>query len=75
VRTLRECVDAGICSSGAVNADRLAKNALKGTLHMVLDRISVRLALPTGEWSAVVSHDYLQSSGHGKIPVIAVSEW
>jgi hypothetical protein len=59
MRALRERVDACIRSSGAVNAHRLVKDPLKRALHMILDRIAVRLALPAGEWRAVVRDNQL----------------
>jgi hypothetical protein len=57
VRALRECVNARVRSSGAVNAHRIAKNPPKRTLQVVLDRIAMRLALPTGERRTIVSDD------------------
>jgi hypothetical protein len=59
VGALRECVDAGVRSSGAVNARRLAKDALKRALHVILDSIAMRLALPTGERRTIVRNDQL----------------
>jgi hypothetical protein len=50
-------VNAGVCSSGTVNARRLAKDALKRALHVILDSIAMRLALPTGEWRTVVCNN------------------
>jgi hypothetical protein len=54
---LCECVDPGICSSGAVNARRLAKDTLKRALQVILDGIAMRLALPTGEQRAIVCNN------------------
>jgi hypothetical protein len=54
---LRECVDAGVRSSRAVNAHRFAKDPLKHALHVILNRIAMRLALPTGERRAIVCYD------------------
>jgi hypothetical protein len=51
---LRECVNAGVCPSGAVNAHLFTKNSLKRALHVILDCIAMRLALPTGERRAIV---------------------
>ena len=65
MRALRECVDARIRSPGSVNAHRLAQDALKCTLHVILDRIAMRLALPSGERRAVVRDDQLEPLGHG----------
>jgi hypothetical protein len=64
VGALRECVNAGVCSSGAVNAHRFAKDPLKRALHVILDSIAMRLALPTAEWGAVVRDDEFQPSCH-----------
>ena len=67
VRALRERVNTGVRSSGAVNAHSLPVIALKGALEMILHRVAMRLALPAGEWCAVVSDDYFQSSRHGNL--------
>jgi hypothetical protein len=64
VGALRERVDAGVCSSGAVNAHRFAKDPLKRALHVILDSIAMRLALPTGELRAIVRDDEFQPSCH-----------
>ena len=65
MRALRECMDAGVRSSGAVNARRLAKNAFKRALDVILDGVAMRLTLPAGEWSAVVCDDEFQPTRHG----------
>jgi len=54
VGALRECVGTGVRSSGAVNARLCAKDPFKRALHVILDRIAMRLALPTGERRAIV---------------------
>jgi hypothetical protein len=59
VRALRERVDACVCSSGAVNANRSASDALERALEIILNSIAVRLALPPGERRAVVRNDQL----------------
>jgi hypothetical protein len=59
MRALRERVDARIRSSGTMNARWFAKHPLKRALHMILDRIAMRLTLPAGEWRAVVRDDEL----------------
>ncbi len=64
---LRECVDTRVCSSGAVNARRLAKDTLKRVLYVILDRVAMRLALPTGEWCAVIRDDEFQPSCHSML--------
>jgi hypothetical protein len=64
VGALRERVDARVRSSGAVKARRLAKDALKCALQVILDSIAMRLALPTGERRAIVRDDEFQPSCH-----------
>ena len=64
VRALRERVDACVCASGTMNAHRSASDASKRALQMILDRVAVRLALPSGEWRAVVSDNEFQPSCH-----------
>ena len=62
--TLRERVNACVRSSGPVNAHRPSGDALKRAFEMILDRIAMSLALPAGEWRAVVRDDEFQSSRH-----------
>jgi hypothetical protein len=52
-------MDAGVRSSGAMNARRLAKNAFKRAFYVILDGVAMRLTLPAGEWSAVVCNNQL----------------
>jgi hypothetical protein len=52
-------VNTGVRASGAVNAHQFASDALKSALEMILDRVPVRLALPTRERRAVVRDDEL----------------
>src|SRR5438093_9069036 len=66
---LRECMDTGVRSSGAMNARRLAKDALKRALHEVLDRVAMRLALPTGERRTVIRDDEFQPSCHSMLVI------
>jgi hypothetical protein len=40
-----------------MNAHRSASNALKGALKMILHRVAMRLALPTGERRTVIRDD------------------
>ena len=54
MRALRERVGARVCSSGAVNAHHFAEDPLERALHVILDRVAMRLALPASEWRAVV---------------------
>jgi len=57
-------VDACVCASGTMNAHRSASDALEHALQMILDRVAVRLALPSGEWRTVVSDNEFQPSCH-----------
>jgi hypothetical protein len=50
-------MDACVCSAGTVNAQSLAKDPLKCVLQMVLNRVTMRLALPSGKRRAVVRDD------------------
>jgi hypothetical protein len=51
---LRECMNSCVGSTGAVHSNGLAADALKRALKMILNRIAMRLTLPTGERSSVV---------------------
>jgi hypothetical protein len=59
VRALREGMNTCVRSSRAVNADSSASDVLKGALEMILHRVAMRLALPTGERCTVVRNDEL----------------
>jgi Arc/MetJ-type ribon-helix-helix transcriptional regulator len=59
VRALCEGVNTCVRSSRAVNAYSSASDALKSALEMILHRVAMRLALPTGERRAVVRDDEL----------------
>jgi hypothetical protein len=52
-----------------VNARRLAKDALKRALHVILNGIAMRLALPTGEWRTVIRDDEFQPSCHSMLVI------
>jgi hypothetical protein len=52
----------GVRSSRAVNGHSPTGDALKRALEVILYRIAMRLALPAGEWCAVVSDDEFQPS-------------
>jgi hypothetical protein len=56
---LCEGVNTGVRSSCAVNAHSNASDALKRALEVILHRVAMRLALPTGERRAVVRDDEL----------------
>jgi len=62
-------MDTGVWSSGAMNARRLAKDALKRVLHVILDGIAMRLALPTGERRAIVRDNEFQPSCHSMLVI------
>ena len=62
MRTLCKGVNTGVRSSSAVNAHSSAGDALKRAFDVILHRVAMRLALPAGEWRAVVSDDQFQSS-------------
>jgi hypothetical protein len=55
VRALRQSVNTGVGSSGAMNADNFVTNALKSAFEMILHRVAMRLALPTSKRGAVIS--------------------
>jgi hypothetical protein len=52
-------VNTCVRASGAVNTHNSTTDALKSVLEMILHRVPVRLALPTGERRAVVRDDEL----------------
>jgi hypothetical protein len=57
VRALCEGVNTCVRASGTVNTHNSTSDALESAVEMILHRVPVRLALPTGERRAVVS-DY-----------------
>ena len=57
MRALREGMNAGVRSSGAVNAYRFASDALKSAFEVILHRVAMRLALPAAERRTVISDD------------------
>jgi hypothetical protein len=59
VRALRDGMDTCVRPSGSVDACGSAIDALKRSLEVILHRVPVRLALPTGERRAVVRDDEL----------------
>jgi hypothetical protein len=59
VRALCEGVNTCVRAAGAVNTHNSTSDALKSALEMILHRVPVRLALPTGERRAVVRDDEL----------------
>jgi hypothetical protein len=57
VCALREAMGARVRSSGPVNARGSSADELKCAFQMILNSFAVRLALPAGEWRAVISYD------------------
>src|SRR5207244_2582858 len=70
VCALREGVYACVRSPGSVNAHWCSGDALKRALQMILDSVAMRLALPAGEWRAVISRDHFQPSGHCNLAIV-----
>jgi hypothetical protein len=66
---LGESVDAGISSSGPVNADRLAADTLKRALDMILNRVAMGLTLPPRKSFSVVGDNHFQPSRHGNLVI------
>src|ERR1044071_7353035 len=66
MRALRERVNTRVRTSRSVYAHRPSGDAFERAFQMILNSVAVRLALPAGEWHAVVSHDEFQSFGHCK---------
>jgi len=54
MRTLAERVNAGISPSGAVNSNARSDYFLKRVFQSVLNRVAMRLTLPTSENCTVV---------------------
>jgi hypothetical protein len=61
---LRESVDSGIRSPGALNAEGLAADTLECALNIVLNRIAMGLALPSRKVRSVVGDNQFQPSRH-----------
>jgi hypothetical protein len=61
---LGEGVDSSIRSPSSVNTHPLAADAFKRSLEVVLNRVSMGLALPACKRCAVVGDDYFQPSRH-----------
>src|SRR5437773_10717795 len=61
---LRESVDSGVRSPGAVNADGLAADMLKCALNMILNRIAMGLTLPARELRSIIGDNQFQPSRH-----------
>ena len=57
MRALSKCVHAGIGASGTVNSQIIATNSPECALELVLNRVVMRLTLPSGKRRAVVGDD------------------
>src|SRR5207247_10890146 len=57
-------MDTRIGPSGAMDADRRGTDTLKSIFQVVLNRIAVRLALPSGKRCSVVGNDQLKPRRH-----------
>lgn len=58
---LSECMDAGVCASGAMHPDHFLRYPEESSLELVLNGIFLRLTLPAGEQGAVVGDNQLQA--------------
>ena len=54
---LCECVHTGISAAGPVDTDGTGANLFDCAFEMVLDSITVPLALPSGKRRPVIRHD------------------
>ena len=57
MRALRKRVDPCIRATSSVHAHLLAANEPKRRLHVILNPVPIRLALPAGERRAIISDD------------------
>ena len=64
MRALRQRVDTGIGPPSAMHPYGLGTDSLKSAFQVVLNRIAVRLALPSGKRSTVVRNDQLEPRPH-----------
>ena len=64
MRALRQRMDARIGPPGAMHSHALGANPLKRAFQVILNRIAVRLALPSGKWRTVVGNDQLEPRRH-----------
>src|SRR5438445_9871758 len=65
---LRERVHSGVGPTSAVDPDALTSDTLKGALEMILNRVAMRLALPSRKLASVVRDDQFQASRHSCSP-------
>src|ERR1043166_1824702 len=61
---LGQSMDARVGSPGAMDPDGRGTDGLKSLLQLVLDRVSIRLALPAGKRGAVVGNNELEPGRH-----------
>jgi hypothetical protein len=55
--TLPVRMNSGVGSTGSMDTHAMAADAPESALEMILNGVSVRLALPSREWSSIVSND------------------
>src|SRR5713226_2985041 len=65
---LRERVNSGVGPTSAVDPDALTADTLEGALEMILNRVAMRLALPSRKLASVVRDDQFQASRHSCSP-------
>ena len=66
VSALGQRMNASVGSPGSVNAKASSACTLESAFEIILDRILMRLALPTGKRSTVVGNDQFQPLRHSK---------
>src|ERR1043166_6217885 len=64
VCTLPKRVDAGVSPARTMNTDLLSNYSSERIFEMLLNRVTMDLALPTREWPAVIRNRQLQSDWH-----------
>jgi hypothetical protein len=64
MRALRQRMDTRVGPPSAMHPDGLGTNTLKSAFQAVLNRIAVRLALPSGKRGTVVRNDQLEPRWH-----------
>jgi hypothetical protein len=64
MRALSKRMNTRVRTSRAVNLHVLSGHALKCPLKMILNRVAVRLTLPSGEGAAIISERKLQACCH-----------
>lgn len=64
MRALGQRMDTSVGPPGAMHPDGLGTDASKSAFQAVLNRIAVRLALPSGKRGTVVGNDQLEPRRH-----------